>query len=107
MMAIVMVIGFGPATAVTVFAEEQTVNVNLMPKAVDEDGDEISGKLDAKLYAGETDLGWFGNNDYNYYTEWSLNVGENTITGWDICPKATKYPTMTLPSPQTPKAISR
>ena len=94
LVVIAMLIGLVPANVFATTETTSTVTVDLMLKVVDEKGNEIDGTLDAGLYAGDAYLDWISNTDANYYTtKWTLNVGENTIKGWDYYPYGYVKPT--------------
>ena len=95
LLVIVMVLSLLPTAALADdvapgdSGEKSTVTVQLMLKAVDAaDNNEISGDLDALLNGSEnTWVGTYGAGEYD------CNVGENTLSGWDLCPEGYMKPT--------------
>lgn len=57
-----------------------SLELNMTLKAVDAEGNEIEGDLDAKLNGSH----WIAN---TYSSDYTVNIGTNTIDGWDVIPK--------------------
>ena len=90
LIALAMVVGLIPATVPgALAADADTVDINLMLKAVDTRGGAIEGTLDV-LLNGDA---WVGTSAENYSTTFSAFVGENVLSGWDYCPDGYVKPT--------------
>jgi len=92
LLAVVMVAGMIPFTALSVFAEEQIVFAPIYLKPVDENGDPINtdfyGGMDVMCI--ETNQ-WVGSKDLGYGS-FDYKVGTNTLSGFDYMPFGYKKP---------------
>lgn len=85
LLTLCMILTFVPATAVS--AEEATVDIVLGMRAIDEEGNVISGTLDVLL----NNVEWLATT-YDPLV-YSCNVGENYLSNWDYCPAGYVRPT--------------
>ncbi len=87
LMVIALVMGMIPGAALTAFATDDiptTVNVTLVLKPVDTEGNPIDHRLGA-LDVNLNGQGWVDSiaAEGELFT---VNIGENTLTNWDYCP---------------------
>ncbi len=87
LIVIAMVMGMIPGAALTAFATDDiptTVNVTLVLKPVDTEGNPIDHRLGA-LDVNLNGQGWVDSiaAEGELFT---VNIGENTLTNWDYCP---------------------
>lgn len=97
LMVIALVMGMIPGAALTAFAtdgEPATVHVFLVLKPVDAEGNEIDasdgglGRLD--VYMNES--GWVDSVYDGELDFYPVNIGENTLSNWDLCPNGYTKP---------------
>ncbi len=65
------------------------LSIELYLKAVDAKGKEIAGALDALLNYER----WAGTESMGYGQPYMVNIGENTLSGWALCPEGYARPT--------------
>ncbi|MBE6558225.1 MAG: hypothetical protein E7661_04355 [Ruminococcaceae bacterium] len=97
LLAMVMVVSIFPGTALTAFATEgdpATVDVFLVLKPVDAEGNSIDasdgglGRLDVYL----NEIGWVDSVYDGELDLYPVNIGENMMRDWDFCPNGYTKP---------------
>ncbi len=90
-LSVFMVIGMVPCGVIHSHAEgSETIEIDLQLKAVDAEGNEIECQLD--VFHSESHY-WVGTESCGYDSYIIANIGENTLSRWDLFPLGYMRPT--------------